>query len=1154
MSQPVLAEVLRYVGKFCNAPCVELSDAELLQHFLTCREETAFAVLVQRHGPMVLSVCHRVLGDAESAQDAFQATFLVLVQRAASIRKQQSVASWLYGVAQRVASKARARSTARLKRERRGEKMLRKEPLDELTWQELRTVLDEEIARLPEKNRTPLVLCYFQGKTQEQAAVELGWPTRSLTSRVARGRELLRRQLLRRGISLPAAALATALCDKATGAPVGALLTINTVKAAMEAGAGKAAAGGAYISAGAAALAEHALNGGFALRAKLILATLVFGLAVGGVGLAGYSFEPALLKTHAKQHADQEPEVAQKKQRPVDLYGDPLPQGAIARMGTIQFRHSQGDWLDLISDPMIDVAFSPDGQVIATSCWGRQRLWNASTGNFLFEIKTSDYLRGGQVFSPDGRFLAVPVVQRWQEEGAESHVCLWDAKTGKLCHRFPRENGLGYHIRQVLFSPDNKLLAMADEQGTIHLWNKDTAKEVAALSSKSANIACLAFSPDGKTLVTLLHQPRKIWRWDIAKGEVSHVVSLETLDAKKETEEGRTGTYHNYLLSQDGRTLACRFYGDRSVRLLDTSTGKVRCQLQDQIDATGGRMAFTPDGRLLAVAGHQGGEESEASVSFADTETGKLKHQFKIPSQRLRQMTFSPDGSRVAIGGLYIRLYDVASGNEVLSKPSHEGHVCSLAFTPDSSTLISGGADGLVGIWDAATGKNRHLIPTIHWGVVTAVAVVPGGSTFVSGGQDGIIRLCDWRTGKEIRRFGFDPDNKQQFKALNVSGNGKTVVSQAYANREQAAFHSWDLATGKLLGSFPNQGIADPPYSSADGKGIVDSSYLSADGTRVINVKYLTPGHNDYAVEVREIAGDRQLLTMRETDSWGHECLLTADGRLLIGTSVGGKPTIRLRELATGKLRLSIVQNEEGGKSNYENIALAPDGRTLATARGDKTLQLWDLLTGKELMRQSNYAGSVQTMTFSPNSKYLATSHEEGVILIWDVSLPQRKPSQVTQSAKELDSWWKDLAGEDAAKAHTAIGKLVEVPQQAVALFKDRLRPAADKSKRIAKLIAQLDDDKFAARDAASKELKTLGSEAEQALRWALGQKPSLEKRRRIDTILDRPWMLVHDPEVLQGTRAIEVLEYIAVPGADTTRLAAIDLLKKLAGARRKPG
>jgi WD40 repeat protein len=814
-----------------------------------------------------------------------------------------------------------------------------------------------------------------------------------------------------------------------------------------------------------------------------------------------------------------------------------LPQGAIARMGTIQFRHSQGDWFDLTTDPGIDVAFSPDGQVIATSCWGRQRLWNASTGNFLFELKTSDYLRSGQVFSPDGRFLAVPVVQRWQEEGAESHVCLWDAKTGKLCNRFPRENGLGYHVRQVLFSPDNKLLAMADEQGTIHLWNTNTAKEVAALSSKSANITCLAFSSDGKTLVTLLHQPRKIWRWDIAKAEVSSVISLETLDENKETEEGRTGTYHTYLLSNDGRTLACRFFGDRSVSLLDTSTGKVRCKLQEQIDATDGRMAFTPDGRLLAVAGHTGGDESKAIVSLADTETGKLKHQFKVPSQRLRQMTFSPDGSRVAIGGLYIRLYDVASGNELLSKPSHEGHICSLAFTPDSSTLISGGADGMVGIWDAATGKNRHLIPTIHWGIVTGVAVVPGGSTVVSGGQDGIIRLHDWRTGKEIRRFGFDPDEKRQFKELRVSGDGKTVVSQAYASREnnEAPFHSWDPATGKLLGSFPNQGIAD-------------FSYLSADGTRFIDVKYLTPDRNNYTVEVREIAGDRQLFTMRETDSWGHECLLTADGRLLIGTSARDNRAIRLRELATGKVRLSIVQNEEGGKSNYENLAVSPDGRTLATARCDKTLQLWDLLTGKELMRQSGYAGSVQTMTFSPSGKYLATSHEEGAILVWDVSLPKPKSSQLTQSAQELDSWWKDLAGEDAAKAHTAIGNLVEVPQQAVGLFKGRLRPAADKSVRIAQLIAQLDDDKFAVRDAASKQLTTLGSEAEPALLRALEQKPSLEKRRRIDNFLDRPRMLVRDPEVLQGMRAIEVLEYIATPGADGTRLAATDLLKKLAG------
>jgi WD40 repeat protein len=498
-------------------------------------------------------------------------------------------------------------------------------------------------------------------------------------------------------------------------------------------------------------------------------------------------------------------------------------------------------------------------------------------------------------------------------------------------------------------------------------------------------------------------------------------------------------------------------------------------------------------------------------------------------------LTFSPDSSRVTIGGQYIRLYDVASGKELLSKPAHEGPVYALAFTPDSSTLLSGSADSMVGIWDAATGKNRHFLRANRW-VVTGIALVPGGSTFVSCGQDGLIRLHNWQTGKEVRRFGFAVDEKQQFKELRVSGDGKTVVSQVYTAKEsnEVPFHSWDLATGKLLGSFPKQGSAD-------------FSDLTADGKHFIDVKYLTPDRARSTVEVREIASGRLLFTTGETDSSGTESLLTADGRLLIHGTYPGHRTLRLRELATGKERLQIVSKEEGWRGYHEHMAVSPDGRILATARQDKTLQLWDLITGKELMRHSGYIEAVYTMTFSPNGKFLATGHEEGAILVWDVSLPKRKPSQVARSAKELDAWWRDLAGDDAAKAHSAIWNLVEVPEQAVGLFQDRLRPAADKSERIAELLAQLDDTRFAAREAASKELKMLGCQAEAALRLALEQKPSLEKRRRIEKILDRPSLLVHDLEVLQGIRAIEVLEYLPTPGAEVTRLAAIDLLRKLA-------
>lgn len=187
-----------------------VSDATLLERFVTRREEAAFAALVQRHGPLVLGVCRRILRNSHDAEDVFQATFLVLARKAGCIPWQTSVAKWLYVVAERLALHARAGRLLRLAREHPvsldddGGQFPAEEadPLAEIARRELRRVLDDELHQLPEKYRAPLVLCYLEGKTNEEAARELGWPTGSMSRRLERARTLLRLRLLSRGLSL----------------------------------------------------------------------------------------------------------------------------------------------------------------------------------------------------------------------------------------------------------------------------------------------------------------------------------------------------------------------------------------------------------------------------------------------------------------------------------------------------------------------------------------------------------------------------------------------------------------------------------------------------------------------------------------------------------------------------------------------------------------------------------------------------------------------------------------------------------------------------------------------------------------------------------------------------------------------------------------
>src|SRR5260370_29466797 len=192
-----------------------LTDQQLLERFIARRDESAFAVLVRRHGPMILGLCRRLLQHVQAAEDVFQATFLVLARKAPAIRKQESVGSWLYGVAYRLALKAKivsARHQARNPVSSRN-RVSQGDPLSEITWREVCTALDEELARLPDRCRAPLVLCDLQGMPQDEALQQLGWSKSTFRGRLEEGRKKRCSRLTRRGITLASGLWATLLAD-----------------------------------------------------------------------------------------------------------------------------------------------------------------------------------------------------------------------------------------------------------------------------------------------------------------------------------------------------------------------------------------------------------------------------------------------------------------------------------------------------------------------------------------------------------------------------------------------------------------------------------------------------------------------------------------------------------------------------------------------------------------------------------------------------------------------------------------------------------------------------------------------------------------------------------------------------------------------------
>jgi RNA polymerase sigma factor (sigma-70 family) len=286
MASGQLGQLIQHLRSYLGAQSAQAStDGELLQRFAANGDQQAYAALVERYAPLVVGVCRRVLQDEHAAEDAFQATFLVLWRKASSLDGRGSIANWLYTVAYHLALKAKIRADQRRAHERQVPAMPDIETQNEPIWNELRPLLDEELERLPPKYRSPMVLCYLAGKTNEQAAQELGWTKDTVRGRLAKARELLRARLARRGVSVASTALAAALTNDAAKAAVPAAWIDATLKTAALLGAGSGTAG---ISMSVVALANSFLRDTLIAKVQLLACLCLATSLTAGAGFSIY--------------------------------------------------------------------------------------------------------------------------------------------------------------------------------------------------------------------------------------------------------------------------------------------------------------------------------------------------------------------------------------------------------------------------------------------------------------------------------------------------------------------------------------------------------------------------------------------------------------------------------------------------------------------------------------------------------------------------------------------------------------------------------------------------------------------------------------------------------------------------------------------------
>jgi WD40 repeat protein len=780
------------------------------------------------------------------------------------------------------------------------------------------------------------------------------------------------------------------------------------------------------------------------------------------------------------QLARGEPPVGQAKQEPApsrkrihtDLYGDPLPDGAVARLGTVRLRPG---------NEVFSVIFTPDGKSLIFPDSGSA----SDAGRFfigIYDPATGARVRGFSghrlgsevlALSPDGKTLA--------GIGGAHSVCLWDMAGGRLLHEFGASKG---NLVGLAFSPDGKTLATIGCGTGIQLWDTATGKRARRLAGEAYGWV-VAYSPDGRFLAAGGREALQLW--DVAAGKLVWQVK-----------GGEDGT-HALAFSPDGKILAA---GDRagSVRLVEPAGGKeIRHWAPhsegEKSDHGTAALAFSPDGKTLASGG------SDGMIYFWDPLTGKKRRALRGHFSAIYSLAFSPDGGALASGGHdhTVRLWDVATGR---ARPALDGHRClidSVAFSPDGKVLASRGYDdNEIRLWDPESGKPLRFLEDCH----SSVTYSPDGKSLASSNSDGVMRLRDVATGRVVRSLEGRLDNRE---AAAFHPDGRILASAGPG----PLIRLWDTTTGKEQSRLSTERKPER----------IGAVAFSPDGKLLVCTEEMKTIHLwDWTRrrEVRRLAGSEATIY----------CVAFApDGRAL--ASAGEPGLIRFWGVKDGEERVRWKSHHR----SVEAIAFSPDGRVLATAgRYDGFIALWEVLTGQELCRLDGHREGIDALAFSPDGRQLASGSRDFTVLVWDI--PAALGKDVVPPA-DLEPCWKALASDDARAANRAVWQLAKLPARSVPMLSERMRrvPRVDVG-RINRLIADLDDDDFGVRTRATAALQSLGDVAEASLRKAYRAPPSEEVRRRVEELLTKLAAPVPPAGQLRLLRALAVLEEVGTPEA----------------------
>lgn len=927
MSASALSAVIRRAGAGTDEP-----DAVLLERFTTAGDQAAFAELVRRYARLVWALCRHSRPCEADADDAFQATFLALARHAGSVRDPHRLGPWLHTVAVRVCKNARREVVRRTRREAGAAVSERSHPVADSAWDAASAAVHEEVAKLPAAHRVAFVLCVLEGKTPTAAAAQLGLPVGTVGAHLHRAKERLLKRLAARGLGA-AVAFATLLDTPPATAVERALTVAQTPSAAM-----------LFLLSGAVPMAlPHA-------KLLLVLAVLTAGL----VGL--------LLPTAAQDPHKATPSKTDKPAAKLDLHGDPLPDKAIMRLGTVKYRMPD----------IAGVGFKKTGELVVLN--DRLELYtypadggaNATVTPFLPSPLPGRLSRVD--ISADARFAAAHAPG---EPKKPWKVVVWDISGAKPVEHLSVEMPL---VNRLALSPNGRWLVVCGEGGEdpvpVQLCDLTTKKwKPVAIPPKSGYVERIAFNVDGKRLSVVVNDTARVF--DTASGELLANVTIPNarLDAAE--------------VSPDGKAMAALpgtwLYGkEQELRLLTVADGKpVDGWTNPKVNSRS--VGFVPGGKTLWTLG--GGKLREW-----DPAAGKWVREATVPLDQMYVPgpVWSPDGKRFAVFNQHaVALMDADTWKPLHAEALAAGPtdaIFGITVSPDGKTIATDGND--VHLWDAATGKLLGSVKAT-WGNESMLAFLPDSKSFLTIADHQFPIECDARTGKELRRFKLPDDlfNKVTLRNLRLSADGKTLetFAQSASSQWKSARLRWDVAKGEVSG----RGEADERERDEE----LFFGTRSPDGT------WRAGGH----VVSRTDGSEKPVEVFPQTErALNSSAAWSPDSkRVAIPRAAGKTPEDRQQDKNLSVVVFDVTTKKtvaEVATGRVMRSAFSNDGRLLAVL-GHRAVTVWNVDTGKEVFRAACDGGTIRrarAITFTPDGQRLITGHDTHA-LVWDVSAATAK-------------------------------------------------------------------------------------------------------------------------------------------------------------------